>query len=138
SKADARVVRHISRIPTHAVLVTEGGSEFETFYYPLNHTWNIHHSEFTDGHDGVYLSGRDIDFHHNLVDNMQDDSIYVSSPTPYITDNLRIHENLIRRGVTAFGAHGRGGPGGKIYLYRNVIDLRFPLQFSRPTPAKPQ
>ena len=132
-----QVVRHISRLPTHAVLVTEGGYEFETFYHPHNHDWEISNCEFTDGHDGVYVSGRDIRFHHNLVDNIQDDGIYVSSPTPYFSDGLYIYQNLIRQAVDGFGGHARGGPGGKIYLYRNVIDLRGRLQFSRPTEKKP-
>lgn len=129
--------RHISRLPTHAVLVTEGGYEFETFYYPHNHDWDIDHCEFTDGHDGVYPSGRNIRFHHSLVDNIQDDGIYISSPTPYISDGIYIYQNLIRQAVDGFGGHARGGPGGKIYLYRNVIDLRHPLQFGRPRPNAP-
>jgi hypothetical protein len=69
--APAQVTRHISRMPTHAVLVTEGFNEFETFAYPFNHDWDISNCAFTEGHDGVYLSGRDIYFHHNLVDNMR-------------------------------------------------------------------
>jgi len=133
-----RVVRHISRMPTHAILATEGGYEFETFYYPHNHDWYVHHSEFTDGHDGVYLSGRDINFHHNLVDNIQDDAIYISSPTPYVTDGVYAYQNLIRQCWMAFGGHARGGPGGKIYVFRNVADQRKKVQFSRPTPTKPE
>lgn len=133
-----QVIRHISRMPTHAILVTEGGYEFETFYHPHNHDWEISNCEFTDSHDGPYFSGRDIYVHHNLVDNMQDDGIYISSPTPYFSDGLYIFQNLIRQAVDGFGGHARGGPGGKIYLYRNVIDLRAPLQFGRPSPAKPQ
>ncbi len=132
------VTRHIARLTTHAVVVTEGGYEFETFYYPHNHHWNISRCEFTDAHDGVYPSGREIHFHHNLVDNMQDDAIYVSSPTPYISDKIYLYQNLIRCGVTGFGAHSRGGPGGKIYLYRNIVDLRDTLQFHRPSPQKPE
>lgn len=138
TKAQPRqVIRHISRMPTHAILVTEGGYEFETFYHPHNHDWEISNCEFTESHDGPYLSGRDIRFHHNLVDNMQDDGIYVSSPTPYFSDGIYIYQNLIRQAVDGFGAHARGGPGGKIYLYRNVIDLRAPLQFERPSAARP-
>jgi len=76
--------------------------------------------------------------HHNLVDNMQDDAVYVSSPTPYISDNIFASQNLIRQAVCGFGGHARGGPGGRIYLFRNVIDLRAPLQFSRPSQDKPQ
>jgi hypothetical protein len=136
-KAPPKVVRHISRLPTHASLATEGGYEFETFYYPLNHDWEIAYCEFTDAHDGPYFSGRDIHVHHCLVDNIQDDGIYVSSPTPYITDGLYIYQNLIRHAVAGFGAHARGGPGGKIYIYRNVVDLRKKLQFARPTPQRP-
>ncbi len=134
----SRVVRHISRLPTHAILVTEGGYEFETFYYPHNHHWNIHHCDFTDGHDGVYPSGRQIDFHHNVVENIQDDAVYISSPTPYITDGVAIHENLIRQCWMAFGGHARGGPGGKIYLFRNVMDMRKNVQFGRPRSNAPQ
>jgi hypothetical protein len=133
-----QVTRHISRLPTHAILVTEGGHEFDTFYYPLNHDWDIAYCEFTEGHDGVYLSGRDIHFHHNLVDNTQDDAMYLSSPTPYITDGLHIYQNLIRQTIIAFGGHARGGPGGNIFVYRNIVDMRQPVQFSRPTPKKPQ
>ncbi len=129
--------RHIARLPTHAVLVTEGYQEFETFAHPFNHDWEIAYCEFTDGHDGVYLGGRDIHFHHNLVDNMQDDAIYVSGPTPYVADQLFIYQNLVRTCVAAFGGHARGGPGGDIYIFRNVIDMRKPLQFHRPMPKRP-
>jgi len=130
--------RHVARLPTHALLVTAGGYEFETFYYPFNHDWEISYCEFTDGHDGVYLSGQEIHFHHNWVDNMQDDALYLSSPTPGVTDRLYIHQNLITTCTVAFGAHNRGGPGGDIYLYRNIVDMRRPLQFQRPSPTNPE
>jgi hypothetical protein len=133
-----QVTRHIARLNTHAVLATAGGYEFETFYYPLNHDWEIAYCEFTDGHDGVYPSGRNIRFHHNWVDNMQDDAVYVSSPTPYISDGVFIYQNFISTFTTAFGAHARGGPGGDIYIFRNVVDSRRPVHFNRPTPAKPE
>jgi hypothetical protein len=132
-----RPARHIARLPTHAVLVTEGGYEFETFYYPHNHHWDVYRCEFTDGHDGVYASGREIRFHHNLIDNIQDDGIYISSPTPYFSDNVFVYQNLVRRAVCGFGGHARGGPGGTLYCYRNVIDMRHPLRFGRPSPEKP-
>lgn len=137
-KAPAQVARHIARLPSHALLVTEGGYEFDTFYYPMNHDWEVAYCEFTDGHDGIYPSGRDIRFHHNWVDNMQDDSVYLSSPTPYVSDRIYFHDNLITTTTVALGAHARGGPGGDIYVYRNVIDLRLPVKFARPTPEKPQ
>jgi hypothetical protein len=138
NQAQPKITRHISRMPTHAIFATEGFNEFETFAYPFNHDWQISHCAFTEGHDGVYLSGRDIYFHHNLVDNMEDDAVYVSAPTTYVTDGVYIYQNLIRRCTTGLAAHARGGPGGKIYIYRNVVDMREPVQFNRPSPEQPE
>lgn len=130
--------RNIARLNTHAVLVTEGSYEFEVFHYPYNHDWEISHCEFTDGHDGVYLSGRDIRFHHNWVDNFQDDAIYLSSPAPNFTDNLHIYQNLITQALMGFSCHSRGGPEGAIYVYRNIVDLRQGVKVSRPSAKAPQ
>jgi len=136
-KGKERVVRHLSRMSTHAVLVTEGFHEFEVFAHPFNHDWEISNCEFTDGHDGVYLSGRNIRFHHNWVANMNDDGLYLSSPTPFVTDKLYVYQNLISTVVAPFGTHGRGGPGGDIHVYRNVVDQRGPIQYVRPSPERP-
>jgi len=130
--------RNVARLPTHAVLVTEGNFEFDVFYYPHNHDWEIAHSEFTDGHDGVYLSGSEIRFHHNWVDNIQDDAIYLSSPVPYFNGNVHIYQNLITRSLMAFGCHSRGGPDGHVYAYRNIADLRGAVNISRPSAENPQ
>lgn len=129
--------RNVARLPTHALLVTEGTYEFEVFAYPRNHDWEISHSDFTDAHDGVYLSGHTIRFHHNRVDNIQDDGIYLSSPVPYFTDDIFIYQNLITRSLMAFGCHSRGGPRGNIYIYRNVADLRKGVFAGRGTPDNP-
>jgi len=69
---------------------------------------------------------------------MNDDGLYLSSPTPYVTDKLYVHENLISTVVSAFGMHGRGGPGGNVYVYRNVVDQRGPVHYVRPSPERPQ
>jgi hypothetical protein len=130
--------RNVARLNTHAVLVTEGSFEFEVFYYPHNHDWEIANSEFTDGHDGVYLSGSNIRFHHNWVDNFQDDAIYLSSPTPYFNGDIRIHQNLITKSLMAFGCHSRGGPTGNTYVYRNIADLREGSNTDRPSSNNPQ
>ena len=120
------------------MLVTEGSYEFEIFYYPHHHDWDVSYCDFGDGHDGVYLSGSNIRFHHNWVDGIQDDAVYLSSPSPYFNRDIYIYQNLIRQCWMAFGGHARGGPGGKIYIFRNVSDLRKNVQFSRPTPKKPE
>lgn len=130
--------RNVCRLNTHALLVTEGSYEFEVFYYPYNHDWEIAHCEFTDGHDGVYLSGRAIQFHHNLVDRMQDDGIYLSSPSRYFNDDIHIHHNLIRDIFSTFACNNTGGPTGDIFIYRNLIDQRQGVPFGRPSPKKPE
>lgn len=130
--------RNVARMLTHAVVVTEGTYEFEVFHYPYNHDWDVSYCEFSDGHDGVYISGRNINFHHNWVDRFQDDATYLSAPSPHINDGNRIHENLVSRALMAFSCDSEGGPDGTIYLYRNIVDFRRPVFVSRPTPAHPQ
>ena len=137
-KRPRRLVRHVSRLPTHAIMVTAGAYEFETFAHPHNHDWDISYCEFTDGHDGVYLSGHTIRFHHNWIDTVQDDPIYISSPTARYTHSVYIHQNYISSGVCGFSAHQRGGPGGDVYVYRNIVDLRKRIQYSRPSLTKPE
>lgn len=130
--------RNIARLNTHALLVTEGSYEFEVFYYPYNHDWEIAHCEFTDGHDCVYLSGRAINFHHNVVERAQDDGVYLSSPSRYMNDDIHIHHNLIRDIFSTFACNNTGGPIGEIYIYRNLIDQRQGVPFSRPSPKNPE
>lgn len=130
--------RNIARLPTHAVLVTEGFEADQVFAYPVNHTWDVSYCEFSDGHDGAYVTGKNIHFHHNLVDRFQDDAIYLSSPSPTVSDNVHVHENLITQSLLGFGYHNRGGPEGDIYIYRNIVDNRVPAPFGRPTPEQPQ
>jgi hypothetical protein len=130
--------RNICRMNTHANLVTEGSYEFEVFHYPYNHDWDISHCEFTDGHDGVYLSGRAIRFHHNLVERMQDDGIYLSSPTHYFNDDIHIYQNLLRDIFTTFACNSTGGPRGDLFIYRNLIDQRQGVPFNRPSLKKPE
>jgi len=130
--------RNIARLNTHALLVTEGSYEFEVFHYPYNHDWEIANCEFTDGHDGVYLSGRSIKFHHNVVDRMQDDGVYLSSPTHYFSDDIHIYQNLIRNIFSTFACNSTGGPTGNIFIYRNIIDQRQGVPFNRPSPKNPE
>jgi hypothetical protein len=130
--------RNICRMNTHALVVTEGSYEFEVFHYPYNHDWDISQCEFTDGHDGVYLSGRGIRFHHNLVDRMQDDGIYLSSPTHYFNDDIHIYQNLIRNIFSTFACNNTGGPRGDIFIYRNLVDQRQGVPFHRPSLKNPE
>lgn len=130
--------RNIARLNTHALLVTEGWYEFEVFAYPFNHDWEIANCEFTDGHDGVYLSGKTIRFHHNVVERIQDDGLYLSSPQVGTTDDIHVHHNLVRDTFSCFACNSTGGPSGNIYLYRNVLDQRQGTPFTRPSKEKPE
>src|SRR5205823_13851449 len=72
----------------------------QMIHYPGNHDWEIAWSEFTDGHDGVFLFGRNMRFHHNLVENIQDDAIDISAAHPHADDSMFISQNLIRHILT--------------------------------------
>ena len=133
-----RISRNIARLPTHAVLATAGGYEFEVFYYPANHDWEISQCEFTDGHDGVYLSGEEINFHHNWVDNMQDDAVYLSSPTTLFPHQaIYLSESYLDLHHGFCGPCHEADPAATSFVYRNVVDMRRPLQYRRPTPNQP-
>src|SRR5262245_21625173 len=69
---------------------------------------------------------------------MQDDAIYLSSPSPYFNDDIHVYQNLVRDAFMMFGCNNRGGPAGDIYLYRNILDQRQGTPFNRPSPAKPE
>src|SRR5581483_156268 len=70
--------RNLSRLNTHALLEIESGRESSVYATPQNDLWEIAHSEFTDAHDGLYLGAINVNFHHNLIENLQDDGLYLS------------------------------------------------------------
>jgi hypothetical protein len=55
---------------THAPIVTEGSYQWEVFYYPFNHDWQISDSTFTDCYNGLYLSVRELEFTNNKQINL--------------------------------------------------------------------
>lgn len=102
---------------------------------PQSHDWELAFDEFTDGHDGVVIdSVRRLAFHHNRIDNFNDDGIYLFlPPRAALPEDVRIYENMVSRVYTtlAFAEADAGasvrtpnaiGPG--VYVYRNVFDLR--------------
>lgn len=137
-QAGALKGRNIARMNSHALLVCAGAYEFEVFHYPYNHDWEIAWCEFTDGHDGIYPAGRNIRVHHCWIDNIQDDGVYLSSPSSGISDEVHVYQNLLTRIGSAFANHSRGGPYGEVYVYRNVADLRTGVHRNRPTPERPE
>jgi len=95
-----------------------------------SHDWELAFDEFTDGHDGLVLDSlKTLAFHHNRVDNFNDDGIYLTAPPrAAVPEGVQLYENLISRIYTTLafaqqedGSANTVGPG--VYLYRNVFDL---------------
>jgi hypothetical protein len=108
---------------------------------PQCHDFEISYCEFTDGHDGVYVGGvQRFSFHHNLVDNMNDDGVYLSAWGPSGSD-VRVFQNRLSRCLTIFafglGRNAESDPGTGTSIFRNVIDLRGPVPYGHPHPNDP-
>lgn len=135
--------RDMARLTCHALWVTDTGREFSVYAFPMNDNWEVSYSEFTDSHDGLYLGGVGMKFHHNLIDFFQDDGMYLSPMYPrflYNRDGARIEifENLFTRSLTPIGFGGTDTTGDDIYIYRNVFDLRGGVNYGRPSDEDPE
>lgn len=88
------------------------------------------HCEFTDNHDGLILgTASNVRFHHNLVDNFDDDGLYLTLERSAPPRDIHIYQNYISRTLTALSfawsddqVRPALGPG--VYIYRNVMDFR--------------
>lgn len=112
-----------------------------------NRDFELAYSEFTDCVDGVFLGNvRNVRFHHNLLDNVSDDGIFLTATTAYNGTtpggNVHIYQNLLSRCLTTFAfgvGHGRQKmtptgrqSGSGAFIYRNVFDLRKPVHYQQP------
>ncbi len=104
--------------------------------------------EFTDSVDGVFIGNiHSVYFHHNLVENVSDDAIFVTSPTGYdgVTPGGEHHfyQNRFARNLTCFAfgvGHGRQKMlddktqmGSGLWITRNIFDLRGPVMYRWPS-----
>jgi len=109
--------------------------------------FEIAYSEFTDSEDGVFLGGvRGVRFHHNLVENMTDDGIFLTASTGWdghvAGGDVRLWQNRISRCLTSFAfgvGHGRQitlpdrvQTGDGLWITRNVFDFRRPVHYHWP------
>lgn len=138
-----RNTRDIARLTCHALWVTNTGREFSVYAYPMNDDWEVSHSEFTDSHDGLYLGGIGLRFHHNLVDNFQDDGIYLSQMYPrhlFMGGGAEIHisQNLFTRCLTSLAFGGFWDTKDRVLIYRNIFDLRGGVHYGRPSVTNPR
>lgn len=100
-------------------------------HQPLNENIEFAHCEFTDGHDFAFLRYvRNLQFHHNFVDNFNDDGLECG---PKLRDHtMFIHQNRIGACLIPFTQHEffkdeapvDHDPESGVNVYRNVIDLR--------------
>jgi hypothetical protein len=120
-----------------------------------NRDFELTYSEFTDCVDGIFLgSVNNVKFHHNLVDNISDDGIFLTATTGFDGatpgGDVHIYQNRLSRCLTTFAfgvGHGRQKtlPGGRrqtgsgVLVYRNVFDFRRPVMYHQPSsPEGPQ
>lgn len=104
--------------------------------------FEIAHCELTDHHDCITFHGLDgLRFHHNLVDNFNDDGI---EPGPKkARGTTLVYQNLITRVLNPFTAHGGkpvpvdAEPGSGLFVFRNVVDLRQGTYKGPPTEPDP-
>jgi len=108
---------------------------------PGNRDFEVAYCEFSDCHDGLILGSiDDLSFHHNYVDNFNDDGLYLTTGWKP-GRNIRIFQNRLGRCLTtfSFAGEGVGQEGTDACIFRNVIDLRAPVHYYQPKgPDEPQ
>ena len=126
-----RRMRELARLNTHVMLAIEGRTEDNVDYgWPSNREWEVGWCDFTDSLDGNHLGGFGVQYHHNHMDRVFDDSVYLTPLTPFAGGDIHVHSNLFTRCGIAFGIGGMSLPGGPVYVYRNVVDMRWRVPFS--------
>ncbi len=91
----------------------------------------IAHCEITDCHDGPFLGTiTGLRFHHNLVDNFNDDGVYLMAMS--VGGDQHYYQNRISRCLHCFSFAGKYQLGGGVYIFRNLIDQRGPVWYQWP------
>ncbi len=113
-------------------------------HQPLNEDIEFAWCEFSDDHDFAFLRfAKNLRFHHNFVDNFNDDGLECGSKLRAHT--LFIYQNHSGRCLIPFAQHEIDkeespvdhDPKSGVCVYRNVIDLRGGTYKSPPTQADP-
>lgn len=111
---------------------------------PVNENIEFAHCEFTDDHDFAFLRyAKNLQFHHNFVDNFNDDGLECGSKLRWHT--LFIHHNRIGACLGVFQQHEidkdespvEHDPSSGLFVYRNVFDQRAGVYYGLPTQADP-
>ena len=86
------------------------------------------HCTFRRAHDGLQLGGNDVSVHHCLFEDVHDEVVQFNR-----TSNARVFQNLMRQVCHPF-SFALERSGGPVFIYRNVIDQRFPTRGYRALP----
>ncbi|MEO8627705.1 MAG: right-handed parallel beta-helix repeat-containing protein [Betaproteobacteria bacterium] len=87
----------------------------------------IANCEFKNAHD-LYLVGRNLRFHHNWINNLNDEGLFLDSAE---NPDLRVFQNVITKTLSPISFAG-GKVAGPLFIYRNLIDVRGPSAGYRP------
>ncbi|REJ89014.1 MAG: hypothetical protein DWQ34_08155 [Planctomycetota bacterium] len=111
---------------------------------PRNENIELAWCEFTDDHDFAFLRFvTNLQFHHNFVDNFNDDGLECG---PKLRDHtLFIHQNRIGRCLIPITQHeiekdespADHDPESGVFVYRNVFDLRGGVYSGPPAESDP-
>lgn len=112
---------------------------------PWNRDFEFANCEFTDNHDFAWLRDcNELRFHHNYVDNFNDDGIEVGAKKR--DHSLAIYQNSISRCLINFTLHeiepdespAEVNTGSGVYITRNVVDLRHGIFKAPPKEPDPK
>lgn len=111
---------------------------------PTNENIEIANCEFTDDHDCAFFRYvKNLQFHHNFVDNFNDDGIECG---PKLRDHtIYIYQNRIGACLGMFQQHELEkdespvdyNPEAGVFVYRNVLDSRKGVWYHNPMQADP-
>lgn len=97
-----------------------------------NYDTEFANCEIRNGHDGIFLSGNRTRFHHNLVENNNDEALIMNA-VKNVSD-VRVYNNVVRRAVQMISHAKESGTFGGVYLFRNIFDNRLPTLSYRQFP----
>ena len=111
---------------------------------PVNEDIEFAYCEFTDDHDFAFLRyAKNLKFHHNFVDNFNDDGLECGAKLRWHT--IFIHHNRIGACLGVLQQHEidqdespvTHDAGSGVYIYRNIFDQRTGVYYGLPSEPDP-
>ncbi|MBA4190014.1 MAG: hypothetical protein C0467_18675 [Planctomycetaceae bacterium] len=111
---------------------------------PVNEDIEFANCEFTDDHDFAFLRyAKNLGFHHNFVDNFNDDGLECGSKLRWHT--VHVYQNRIGACLGVFQQHeidkdespADHNPDSGVCVYRNVFDQRAGVYYQLPSEPDP-